>query len=97
METTKPIGPNPANGLTPPDNYLVWAILSTVLCCLPLGIYSIVKASEVNSKWTVGDREGAIKSAETAKKFAIYSAIAAVAVWILYIAFIVIFTVLNNV
>ena len=26
----------------PPPNYLVWAILSTLFCCLPLGIASIV-------------------------------------------------------
>ena len=32
----QPVGP-------PPDNNLVWAILVTVFCCLPLGIVSIVK------------------------------------------------------
>lgn len=67
-----------------PDNYLVWAILCTVLCCLPLGIVSIVKASEVNSKWNAGDYEGAIKSSEAAKKWAIYGAISGGIVIVLY-------------
>lgn len=67
-----------------PDNYLVWAILCTVLCCLPLGIVSIVKASEVNSKWNAGDYEGAIKSSEAAKKWAIYGAIPGGIVIVLY-------------
>ena len=37
-----------------PDNYLVWAILSTVFCCLPLGIVAIVKASKVDALWAQG-------------------------------------------
>lgn len=57
-----------------PDNYLVWAILSTVLCCLPLGIASIVFSTQVNSKWTMGDVQGAQESARKAKNFAIASA-----------------------
>lgn len=34
-----------------PDNYMVWAILSTVLCCVPFGIPAIVYASKVNGLW----------------------------------------------
>ncbi|WP_088281418.1 CD225/dispanin family protein [Kineosporia sp. A_224] len=59
----------------PPDNYLVWAILSTVLCCLPLGIVSIVYAAQVNDKWLRGDVAGATESARKAKQFATWSAI----------------------
>lgn len=63
------------NREVPPPNYMVWAILSTLLCCLPLGIISIVKASEVNSKWIAGDYEGARMSSENAKKWATISAV----------------------
>lgn len=56
----------------PPDNYLVWAILTTILCCLPLGIVSIIKSSEVNTKWANGDYAGAQESSEAAKKWAIW-------------------------
>lgn len=74
----------------PPDNYLVWAILCTVLCCLPLGIVSIIKSTEVNSKWQMGDYEGAKRSSEAAKKWAIWGAIIAVILVVLYILFFVV-------
>lgn len=37
-----------------PDSNLVWAILTTILCCLPTGIYAIVCASKVDSLWNQG-------------------------------------------
>jgi hypothetical protein len=59
----------------PPNNYLVWAILSTVLCCLPLGIASIIFSTQVNTKWQQGDVAGAQASADKAKRFAIWGAV----------------------
>ena len=38
---------------TPPDNNLVWAILS-IICCLPLGIVAIISATKVNTLWAEG-------------------------------------------
>jgi hypothetical protein len=58
----------------PPDNYLVWAIITTVLCCLPLGIVAIVKSSKVNTLWAQGDYEGALKESASAKLFVILAA-----------------------
>jgi hypothetical protein len=57
----------------PPANYLVWAILSTIFCCLPLGIASIVFSTQVNSKWAMGDVAGAQASSTKAKQFAIWA------------------------
>ncbi|GLW12228.1 hypothetical protein Misp01_73560 [Microtetraspora sp. NBRC 13810] len=51
----------------PPDNHLVPAILTTIFCCLPLGIVAIVKSSQVNSRWAAGDYQGAITASEEAK------------------------------
>ncbi|MDM7831035.1 CD225/dispanin family protein [Cellulomonas edaphi] len=62
-------------GPVPPPNYLVWAILSTVLCCLPLGIASIVYSSQVNTKFAQGDYAGAQASSQKAKNFAIWGAV----------------------
>jgi hypothetical protein len=73
----------------PPPNYLVWAILTTVLCCPPLGIPSIVFASQVNSKWAAGDVAGAQASSAKAKKFAIWSAIAGAVISVIYIVILV--------
>ena len=73
-----------------PDNYLVWAILSTVFCCLPLGIVSIINSTKVSSAYSMGDYTGAQKASDDAKKWAIWSAVASCIVWVLYIIFFVI-------
>jgi hypothetical protein len=87
-----PGGPFP--GGAPPDNNLVWAILSTVLCCLPLGIVSIIKATQVSGLWATGRFAEAQKSADDAKKFAIWGAIAGLIFGVLYA--ILYFTVLGT-
>jgi heme/copper-type cytochrome/quinol oxidase subunit 2 len=70
-----PYGAPGAPSAPPPPNYLVWAILTTILCCLPLGIVSIVFSTQVNSKWALGDVTGAQEASAKAKRFAIWSAI----------------------
>ena len=49
------------------ENYLVWAILSTICCCIPFGIPAIVFASQVNSKLALGDVAGAREASRKAK------------------------------
>lgn len=78
------------NQPTPPDNYLVWAILTTILCCLPLGIVAIIKSTSVNTLWAQGNHDAAYKSAADAKKFSIWSAVAAAIIWVLYIILVVV-------
>ena len=51
------------------QNYLIPAILSTVLCCLPLGVVSIIFATQVNSKVASGDIAGAQEASKKAKMF----------------------------
>jgi len=80
---------NPAG--SPPDNNLVWAILCTVLCCLPLGIVSIIKSTKVKELWAQGDHEGAQKAADDAKKYAIWGAVIGLVVLVLY--FILVFAI----
>lgn len=53
-----------------PDNNMVWAILSTVLCCLPFGIYAIIQASKVNGLYNSGNYAEAQAMADSAKKWA---------------------------
>lgn len=68
----------------PPANNMVWGILTTILCCLPLGIVSIVKASQVNSLWAQGRQAEAYDAAKQAGTWAIIAAVAGVIVGILY-------------
>jgi uncharacterized membrane protein YvbJ len=58
----------PATG-EKPKNYLVESILVTLCCCIPLGIVGIVYAAQVDTKWNAGDHQGAIISADNAKKW----------------------------
>lgn len=80
-----PPGGGPVPGGAQPDNNLVWAILSTVLCCLPVGIVSIVKSTQVSGLWASGRYAEAQKAADDAKKYAIWSAIAWVIAIVLYL------------
>ena len=48
------------------NNYLVPAIISTLCCCPPTGIVSIVFAAQVNSKQSAGDIAGAKDAASKA-------------------------------
>jgi len=62
----------------PPPNYLFWGVLTTLLCCPPFGIASIVFSSQVNSKWASGDVAGAQAASDKARKFALWALLAAV-------------------
>ena len=61
-------------------NYLVPAIISTVCCCLPAGIVSIIFATQVNSKLKVGDIQGAMDASSKAKMWFIIAIVAGVIV-----------------
>ena len=63
------------NQISKPDNNLVWAILSTILCCLPLGIVSIVYAAKVDGLYASGNYAGAKDAADKAKQYAIIGAV----------------------
>lgn len=68
-------------------NQLVWAILSTLFCCLPLGIVSIVYAAQVDGKRAAGDIAGAREASRKAGLWALWSAVSLpilVVVWFVF-------------
>ena len=72
----QPQAPQPGwPGQSEPDSHLVWAILCTVLCCLPLGIVSIVSSTKVSGLWAQGRYAEAQSAADSAKKWAIIGAV----------------------
>ena len=73
-----------------PDNNLVLAIFCTACCCLPAGIYAIIKANDVNNQYNMGMYEQAAESAAQAKKWSLIGIGASAVVWVLYILFYVI-------
>ena len=68
QQPQQPMGPKP-------KNYLVWSILVTIFCCLPLGIWSIVCSSKVNKEWDRGNYVGANEASKKAKTWIIVSGI----------------------
>jgi len=74
---------------TPPPNYLIWAIL-TVLLCWPLAIPAIIFSTQVNSKWALGDVSGAQDASVKAKRFAMWATIAGAILIVIWVSFFVI-------
>ncbi|GEM_PF-964335 len=56
------------------NNYLVWSIVTTLLCCLPAGVVAIIYASQVDGKLRMGDYYGALDASKKAKTWCIVSA-----------------------
>lgn len=54
-------------GINNINNHLVLAILTTIFCCLPFGIVSIVYSVQVNSALAVGNYQLAQTNADKAK------------------------------
>jgi len=81
--------PLPAQGVVLPpgatvQNYLVFAILTTVFCCLPAGIPAIVYAAQVNGKLQAGDLAGAQMASKNAKMWCLISLGLGLTVVVLY-------------
>ena len=72
LQAVVPPAPIQAPGVVLPpgatiQNYLVFAILSTVLCCPATGIPAIIYAAQVNGKLQAGDLAGAKTASNNAK------------------------------
>ncbi|MBQ9215472.1 MAG: CD225/dispanin family protein [Prevotella sp.] len=70
-----------------PDNHLVLAIICTAFCCMPIGIYAIIKANDVNSQYNMQQYALAEQSAAEAKKWSIIGIVASGVIGILFFIF----------
>jgi hypothetical protein len=75
--------PDPPVSQAKPDNNMVWGILTTIGCCLPLGIMSIISASKVDSLYQSGKYAEAQAAAAQAKKYAIWAIIGGAIGWVI--------------
>ena len=67
-----------------PKSNLVWAIIATVFCCIPLGIAAIYYASKVDELWKEGNYEAANKASKKAKGYSLWSVIGGVVLFEIY-------------
>ena len=67
MENLNMAPPGPKGPFS--ENWLVEAILVTLLCCLPFGVVGIIFAAQVNTKQQAGDSDGAEKARREAAKW----------------------------
>src|SRR6201981_3148521 len=79
-----PLGPGAAI-----QNYLVFAILTTVFCCLPAGIPAIVYAAQVNGKLQAGDVAGAQMASKNAKMWCWIALGAGITICVIYGLFVI--------
>ncbi len=70
--------PNYVQGQQPPmkpNNHLAGAILSTIFCCLPLGIVAIIYASKVDGLYRAGDYFGAQDASNKAMNYTLWGVV----------------------
>lgn len=78
-----------------PDTNLVWGIVCLLLCCMPIGIFSIIKSNEVTTKYNRGDYQGSLKASKDAKNWAIYGMVIGGVCGVLYVIFVIVMGVSN--
>lgn len=59
-----------------PSNYLIWAILATICCCIPTGIVAIFYAAKVSPAYYRGDYVAALDASSKAQLWVIISFVA---------------------
>ena len=86
MENLNMAPPGPKGPFS--ENWLVEAILVTLLCCLPFGVVGIIFAAQVNTKLQAGDSEGAEKARRDAAKWTKLGFWIGIGVILLYVLFV---------
>ena len=68
-----------------PPNHLLGAILTLLFCCMPLGIVSLIYSTQVDSKYNMGDYQGAIDASNKAKNWMIAAIISGIVLTVFYV------------
>ena len=75
-----------------PRTWLVESILVTLFCCLPFGIVGIINAAKVETRYSCGDFEGAIRSSKEAGKWTqigFWIGVAAIVIYAVVVVFVI--------
>lgn len=71
-----------------PNDHLVLAIITTLCCCMPLGIVSIIRSTQVNSYWAAEKYDEAVQASADAKKWALVGMGLFIAGILMYVLFV---------
>ena len=74
----------PQTATQKPGNNMALAVLTTVCCCLPLGLVGIVYASKVDGLSFAGDYAGALSAAKSARTWSVIGIVAALVISVIY-------------
>lgn len=64
-----------------PNDYVVWTILSTFLCCMPTGLVGLYFSLQVHRNWQERNISGAYDSSTKAKTWAYISLVLGISGW----------------
>ena len=70
-----------------PSSNMVLAILTTIFCCLPTGIYAIIQSSKVDKLYLSGEYDEAVRVAGESTKWSIIGIVLSVIGWVIYVVF----------
>ena len=86
------------NGQKPfkPNSNMTFAIITTVLCCVPFGIYAIIQANKVDTLYYLGEYKKAEMAAQDAKKWSIIGIVTSFVGCILYILIILVLGIIGG-
>jgi hypothetical protein len=90
--TPPPFQAQPTPPVQQPQSYLWLGILTTLLCCIPFGIISIIYATKVDNLWACGKFDEAKRSSRTARNWGIAAAVSFIAIFIIYFLILIIAT-----
>ena len=71
----RPAAPDVSGAAADVPNYLAWAIVVTLCCCLPGGIVSIVYAAQSNAARNSGNMAAAVQAADKARQWIVWSVV----------------------
>lgn len=74
-----------------PNSYLGLGIATTLLCCLPFGIISIIYATKVEKEYYAQRYENSLKNSRLAKRWGIASMVTALVAFLIYLIVFIVF------
>lgn len=83
-QTTPPPLSSGAIGI---NNNMLLAVFCTLCCCMPIGVYAMIRANSCNTYARMGAFDDAQQAADDAKKWSLIGIGVCVGIWVLYLLF----------